>query len=162
MPKFFEYEDPNIAAYVEKIVELAKDAEINESVVTYDRTISAINNREKPFGPMTKGDMDHRLALGESGGKGNFVVAKHRAEQKKLAEKYERMACDRDEGGTFHISAGQMSKVAQAVVDKRVKEQKDMSFFKRIKEAISLSKEAKDKRANMKTLKEAAKKGEIV
>ncbi len=162
MPKFFEYEDPNIAAHVEKIVGLAKDAEENETVVRdcQDRPAEyAINNREKPFAPMTSGDMNHRMALGDGAGKDHFVVAKHREEQKQSAEKYERMACDRDVGGTFHVSVRQMAKVAQTVVDEKVKEQKNMSFFKRMKEALSFSEEAKKKRAMMEALKKAAKKG---
>lgn len=162
MTRFFKYEDPELAAHVEKIVGLAKDLEENETIVRdFQKRPKeyTLNNRLKAFAPMTSDDLATRNALGESGGKGNFVVDKHRAEQKKKYEEYDNMACDRDIDGTFHVSAGQMAKVAQAVVDVRVKEQKNMSFFERIKEAISLSEVAKKKRANLKALKEAAKKG---
>ena len=160
MPKFFEYEDPELAAHVERIVELARDAEENESVVPKDTTIHANNNLKKPFAPMTSEDIERRHALGAGGGKDHFVVAEHREEQEKFVEKYERLNCDRDVGGNFHVSAGQMSKVAQVVVDEKVKEQKNMGFFKRVAAAISFSQEAKEKRALMKDLKEAVKKGQ--
>lgn len=160
MTKFFEYEDPKMAAHVEKIVGLAKDAEDNESVVTYDRTISAINNLEKPFAPMTAEDMNRRMALGDGAGKDHFSVAQHREEQNKIIKKYgDKASWDRDAGGVFHVTAEQISGVAQTIVDAKVKEQKNMGFFKRIKEALFFSEEAKKKRDMMKALKKAAKKG---
>ena len=160
MAKFFEYDDPGMAAHVDRIEGLAKDMEENETVVKSDPTIYANNNKDKPFAPMTGDDVSHRYSLGAGGGKDRFVVADHREEQKKIIEKYQSMSSwDREAGGVFHVSEAQISKVAQAVVDKKVKDNKSMGFFKRIKAAISFSEEAKKKRANMKALKEVVKKG---
>jgi hypothetical protein len=165
MPKFFEYDDPDMAAHVGDMVNCAKDAEENESKCVSDKTIYANNNLEKPFAPMSEQDVVHRYDLSQGGGKDKFVVAKHREEQQKFADEYERMAADRDAGGNFHVSVAQTAKVAKVVQEQEEKKQKDMSYLQRIKAAISISKDAKEKRANSKMLKKsiekAIKAGEI-
>lgn len=158
MPKFFEYDDPIMAAHVAKIVGLAEDAEINESVCVSDKTIYANNNLEKPFAPMSKEDIVHRYELSQGGGKDEFVVAKHRAEQKIYVEKYESMAADRDAAGNFHVSAAQTAKVAKVVQEQEAKKQKDMGYLKRITAVISLSKKARMERADSKILKKSIEK----
>ena len=158
MPKFFEYDDPNMAAHVNDMVECDLQAEQKPSEVKSDKTIYANNNLEKPFAPITAEDVKHRYELGEGGGKARFVVAKHRAEQQKFVEEYDRMAVDRDVGGNFHVSAAQTAKVAKVVQEQEEKKQKDMGYLKRITAAISLSKKARIERADAKILKKSIEK----
>ena len=158
MPKFFEYDNPGIAAHVRDIAAKAKDAEDNPTVVKSDKTIYANNNLEKPFSPMSKNDVEHRHTLSQGGGKDNFVVAKHRAEQQRFVEEYENMKSDRDISGNFYMSAAQTSKVAKVVQVEEKKKQKDMGYLQRITAAISLSKDAKEKRADSKILKKSIEK----
>jgi hypothetical protein len=158
MPKFFEYDDPNMAAHVAKIVELAADAEMNESVCVSDKTIYANNNLEKPFAPITAEDVKHRYELGQGGGRDKFTVAEHRVEQQEFVDRYESLQADRDAGGNFHVSAAQTAKVARVVQEQENKKQEEMGYLKRIKAAISLSGEARMKRADAKMLKKSIEK----
>lgn len=158
MPKFFEYDDPNMAAHVAEMVECALLAEEHPSEVKSDKTIYANNNLEKPFAPITAEDVKHRYELGQGGGKDKFVVAQHRVDQQKFVDEYESMAADRDAGGNFHLSAAQTAKVAKVVQEQEEKKQKDMGYLKRITAAISLSKKAKIERADAKMLKKSIEK----
>ncbi len=158
MPKYFEYDDPNMAGHVDRMVDVAKDMEENESKCVSDKTIYANNNLEKPFKPMSKDDVEHRYTLSQGGGKDQFVVAKHRAEQKKCVEKYEKMQSDRDASGNFNLSAAQTAKVAKVVQAGEDKKQKDMGYLKRITAAISLSKKARMERSDAKMLKKSIEK----
>ena len=158
MPKFFEYDNPGIAAHVRDIAAKAKDAEDNPTVVKSDKTIYANNNLEKPFSPMSKNDVEHRHTLSQGGGKDNFVVAKHRAEQQRFVKEYENMKSDRDVSGNFPMSMAQTAKVAKVVQEQEQKKQKDIGYLKRIKAAISLSKKAKMERADAKMLKKSIEK----
>ncbi len=167
MPKYFKYEDPEMAAHVDKIIGAAIDAEENETIVTdWQKRPEeyAINNKDKPFKPMSNDDIEHRYTLAQGGGKDHFIVAKHREEQGKYMAKYEAMAADRDEAGNFHVSLAQTAKVAQVVKDEKIKEQQSLGFLQRIKAAISFSKEAKEKRAaikaDFKVLNKAIEEGE--
>ena len=153
MVKYFEYADPTMAAHVEKIEAQAKDAEENETIVRHDPTIIyANNNRDKPFATMTSDDMIGRMNRGDGSGRDHFVVAKHRQEQKEFVDRYETMEDERDAGGNFTISENQTAKVAQVVKDELEKKTKTMSYFDRIKAAVSLSKKAKMEREEKKNL----------
>jgi len=146
VPKYFEYNDPEMAAHIDNMVASAHDAEENETIARDCQNRPeeyAINNKDKPFQPMTADDVEKRYTLAQGGGKDHFVVAKHRAEQEKYMEEYDRMACDRDAEGNFHVSVAQTAKVAKVVKGEKVKEQQSIGFLKRIKAAISFSKEAK-------------------
>jgi hypothetical protein len=158
MPKFFEYDDPNMAAHVDEMVSCAKDAEENESKCVSDKTIYANNNLEKPFAPMSKEDVVHRHELSHGGGKDKFEVAKHREEQQAFVDEYESMKSDRDVSGNFHMSAAQTAKVAKVVQEQECKKQESMGYLARIKAAISLSKDAKEKRSDAKMLKKSIEK----
>jgi len=153
MPKYFEYEDPEMAAHVDDMLAAAHDAEENETKVRdFQKRPEeyALNNREQAFKPMTSEDIQRRSYLSTGEGKDNFSVAEHRAEQEKYMEKYDSMAADRDSNGNFHISLAQTAKVAKVVKDEKVKEQVSMGFFKRLKAAVSFSKKARQKRAAVK------------
>ena len=161
MPKYFVYDDPDMAAHVDKMLGYAKDAEDNETEVRdcQERPKEyEIHNRLKPFKPMSKDDLEHRYTLSQGGGKDKFQVAKHRAAQKKCVEKYEKMKADRDAGGNFHLTAAQHAKVAKVVQAEEVKKQKDMGYLQRITAAISLSKKARMERADAKLLKKSIEK----
>ena len=149
MPKFFEYDNPGMAEEVNKLIEIAN---IPSPDVKSDPTIYANNNRDKPFAFMTAGDMNHRYALGDGGGKDHFVVAKYRKGQKELADTRDRLDCNRDDGGNFHVSIGQVAQVAKIVLEER----KKMSYIDRIKEALSFSKKAREKRKEKKVVKKVA------
>jgi len=157
MPKYFEYTDPEMAAHVAKVVAAAKEAEEKETIVRdgqKDRPLEyANNNREKPFAPISQDDWKHRSALAMGGGKDKFVVAKHREEQKRFVEEYERLACDRDAEGNFHVTTASTAKIARIIKEEEEKKQQGMGYLQRIKAAISLSKEAKEARAEKKELK---------
>ena len=161
MPKYFEYNDPEMAAHVGKMVESAKDAEKKETVVRdcQERPKEyAINNKDQPFAAISNNDVEHRHGLASGGGKDRFVVAKHREDQQKFVEKYDRLASDRDEAGNFHISVAQAAKVAKVVQETDKNVQKSKGYLTRIKEAISLSKEAREARAEAKATKKAVQK----
>jgi len=162
MPKYFVYDDPEMAAHVNNMVSKAKDAEKNETKVRdcQERPKEyVVNNREKPFDPISKDDIEHRYTLSQGGGKDKFTVAKHRAEQQnKFVEKYERLAADRDGMGNFYMSAAQTAKVAKVVREQAVKKQKEMGYLKRIAAAISLSKKAKWREMMSNCLKRVLKK----
>ena len=149
MPKFFEYSDPGMAEQVDKLVKIAN---IPSPDVKSDPTIYVNNNKDKPFTPMTADDMNHRYALGDGGGKDHFVVAEYRKEQKELTDKRDRLDCNRDAGGNFHVSIAQVAQVAKIVLEER----KKMSYIDRIKEALSFSKKAREKREEMKAVKKVA------
>jgi len=158
MPKFFEYNDPEMEAHVARIAKAAKEAEEKETYVLDHQERPkeyAINNREKPFKPISEDDIEKRYNLAKGGGKDKFVVAKHREEQKRYVEEYERLACDRDAEGNFHVSVAQTAKIAKVVQEEEKKVQKNMGYLSRIKAAISLSKEAREARAEKKELKVA-------
>ena len=161
MPKFFEYDDPEMASHVDKMLGCAKDAEENETVVRdcQERPKEYVNNnREKPFKPISKADIEHRYTLSQGGGKDGHNVNAHRKEQQAFVDKYESMQADRDSHGNFHVSAAHTAKVAKVVQEQEIKKQQDMGYLKRIAAAISLSKKARMERADAKMLKKSIEK----
>ena len=161
MPKFFEYDDPELQAHVDKIISIAFDMEQDEDrVIARDPIIYPNNNRDKPFPKITEDDIERRFTLAAGGGKDKFVVAKHREEQKAWLEEYFAMQRDRDGSGNFEISHAQTAKIAQIVKAGKDGELDRAGFFAKIKAAVSLSKEARREREKMKVLKKAIKEGE--
>ena len=161
MPKYFEYDDPEMEEHVGRIVELAKNIEEKETVALDHQGMPKeyiINNRDKPFNAMTIDDQMHRGSLAMGNGKDHFVVAKHREEQEKFVKKYESMAVDRDAEGNFYVSLAQTAKVAQVVKDAEEKRQNNMGYLQRIKAAIFWSDEVKQKREKAKELKQVVEK----
>ena len=107
---------------------------------------------------MTEEDLENRRNLAITGGKTKFVIEKHREKQQKIVEEmYKNTHITYDNSFDKNIYSVNTHKICEGILKGYSKEIVHMNFMQKIKNAVSMSKETREKRQALKLAKKILK-----